>query len=81
MGNLLDDIEAQISSMMYQNTELKTWCCSVCGKESKLKSDISRHIDSMHIIDHPGYNCYLCSEILKSRESLRKHIRYRHANQ
>ena len=74
---LTDAIEAQILSMMYQN-ESKKWCCSLCGKESFSKTDLSRHVESVHITNHPGYECSYCRVIVKSKNALRQHISTKH---
>ena len=65
-------IEEKVLSMMFLTES--GWTCSVCGKQSKLKSDIKRHVDSKHILDHPGYECPYCGKIVKSKEALRKHV-------
>ena len=70
----IDDLEAEIASMMYQIEESKAWVCSVCEKESRGKTDITRHIEAIHIENHPGYPCPLCSSVSKSRDTLRKHV-------
>ena len=76
----IDDIEQEISSMMVLTQE-KLWLCTACGKESRYKTDISRHIDSQHIIDHPGYDCDLCGEHLKSKQALRRHVSLKHQHE
>ena len=67
-------IEAQIASLMYQN-EAKMWICSVCYKESPGKTNITRHIEAMHIENHPGYSCDYCDHSTKSRDGMRQHAR------
>lgn len=63
--------------MMYL-TETKTWMCSVCNKESKKKNDIWRHVESLHVENHPGYSCSYCGDILKSKNALRQHVNMKH---
>ena len=70
-------IEVQIASLMYQN-EAKNWVCSVCFKESTGKTNITRHIEAMHIENHPGYCCDYCNYSTKSRDALRQHINKAH---
>ena len=72
-----DRIEEYISSMMYQS-ETRSWICSECGKESKLKTDITRHVEAKHITNHPGYRCNYCGEYSKTKNALRVHISTRH---
>ena len=74
---LSEAIEEQILSMMYQN-ELKKWCWSLCGKETSSKTDLSRHVESVHITDHPGYNCSYCAVHVKSKNALRIHMNTKH---
>jgi len=56
--HLSTSIEDQIASMMYQ-TENKKWRCAICNQESIGKTDITRHVESKHIENHPGYACDL----------------------
>ena len=71
-GLILESIEEEISSKMFMN-ESKVWQCTECGRESKYKTDITRHVESLHILDHPGYTCTFCGVTMKSRNSFRKH--------
>ena len=54
------------------------WHCSMCQKGSTSKTDIFRHVESTHIDNHPGYECDLCGEIVKSRNALRQHRSNKH---
>ena len=74
---LSDAIEKEVLSMMYQ-TPMKIWCCCVCGKEFKTTQDIKRHIESLHITNHPGYVCNYCGINVKSKNALRLHISNKH---
>jgi len=74
---LLAVLEARISGMMWKDED-KSWNCSVCGKISKSKTDITRHIEGLHL-DHPGFKCDACGEVVKSRNALRQHKSNRHA--
>jgi len=73
---LVAALEARISGMMWKDEE-KSWNCSVCGKISKSKTDITRHIEGLHL-DHPGFKCDVCGEVVKSRNALRQHKSNRH---
>ena len=66
----LDELESEIAAMMRKLGAM--WECIVCGKSSKYKSDIRRHIESMHITS-PGFNCDFCDKISPTREALRQH--------
>ena len=59
---------------MHQIEERKAWVCSVCGKESRSKTDITRHIEALHVENHPGYSCHFCGSVSKSKDAHRKHI-------
>jgi len=72
-GLILESIEEEISSKMFL-TESKYWKCMECGRESRYKTDITRHVESLHIPDHPGYTCIACGVTMKSRNSFRKHV-------
>ena len=75
-SDVLLSLDAQINSMMYKAE--KMWHCSVCGKTSTGKTDISRHIEGTHITNHPGLVCDVCGEKLKSRNALRLHRASKH---
>ena len=74
---ILEAIEEQIKSMIFQ-TESKKWCCSSCGKETYLKTDMFRHVESNHIENHPGFSCEYCGHILKSSNAYRVHVNQKH---
>ena len=57
-----------------------SWSCGVCHKPFKAKRDLKRHIESLHIENHPGYNCEICGENVKSMNALRQHKNLRHKN-
>lgn len=69
-------IEEQIQQNMFFSED--QWVCSICGKSSRLKTDISRHIESIHVINHPGYTCSVCDYSSKSRNALRQHRSVHH---
>ena len=75
-SELLLSLDAQIESMMYKAD--REWHCSVCGKSGVGKTDISRHIEGTHITNHPGLQCHICGEKLKSRNALRLHKSSKH---
>ena len=72
----LDDL---ISEKMELVTEggARLWRCLVCQKISSLKTDISRHVEAVHIV-HPGFQCYECYKVCKTRDALRCHINKYH---
>ena len=74
---ILESIEEEISSKMFMN-ESKVWQCTECGRESKYKTDITRHVESLHILDHPGYECSYCGRIIKSKDAFKRHISTKH---
>jgi len=63
--------------MMYRGED-KTWHCTVCGKASTLKTDVRRHVEAMHIEDHPGLSCEICGVVVKSRHALMRHKSAKH---
>ena len=75
--SVVGSIEEQVMSMMYQSEA--GWTCSVCGL-TRSKTDITRHVESMHILNHPGYECNYCDRVIKSKEALRKHMSLKHPN-
>ena len=52
--------------------ELK-WKCTVCGKATKLRGDIKRHIESHHL-EGISHACSQCGKISRSSHALNMHI-------
>ena len=75
--DVMSALNEEILKHMYQTPD-NEWCCSVCGKQAKSKTDITRHIESLHIENHPGYTCELCGVVKKSRNALRQHKNQSH---
>ena len=66
--------ECNEDSMAEKNVdgELK-WKCSVCGKATKLRGDIKRHIESHHI-EGISHACNQCGKVSRSSHALNMHI-------
>jgi len=77
--DVLSQLDAQISSMMYKGD--KAWHCGVCDRTSRGKINISRHIEATHLENHPGINCEICGETVRTRNALRQHRADRHRGQ
>ena len=63
-------------SMMFRTES--GWTCSVCGKQSNRKTDITRHVEGLHVVNHPGYNCDICGQSAKTKYALGQHKRLKH---
>ena len=50
--------------------------CSECGMVGK-KRDVRRHIEAKHFLNTEQI-CKLCSKVVKTRDSLRKHMEKEH---
>ena len=74
---LFAQLDRQISCMM-ERTGDKLWRCTECGKTASGKSDVTRHIEAIHLQHHPGFTCGLCGEAVKTRNALRQHRRLKH---
>jgi len=74
--DVLCQLDAQISNMMYKSD--KAWHCAVCDRTSRGKINISRHIEATHLENHPGINCDICGETVRTRNALRQHKTDRH---
>jgi len=74
--DIFSQLDAQINTMMYKSE--KAWHCAVCEKASPGKINITRHIEATHLENHPGLNCDVCGEIVKSRNALRLHRAAKH---
>jgi len=73
------DLDEMISERMslHQEDGMRTWRCLICLKSSCLKTDISRHVEAVHI-QHPGFQCDICCKLCKTRDALRCHINKYH---
>ena len=72
----VEELDGQIDSMLQKvdgSGMYTVWACSVCGKQSKQRSNIRQHIEARHTdgISHP---CDQCGKVMRSRNSLAKHI-------
>ena len=79
----LDYLDALIAPHMTKVVDglcRSVWRCLDCGKDFKLKGDMSRHVEAFHIT-HPGLQCDLCEKVLKTRESMRSHMNNVHKNE
>jgi len=74
--DVMSQLDALISSMMYKGN--KAWHCSVCDRTSRGKINISRHIEATHLENHPGIDCEICGETVRTRNALRQHRADRH---
>jgi len=77
--DVMSQLDALISSMMYKGD--KAWHCSVCDRTSRGKINISRHIEATHLENHPGIDCEICGETVRTRNALRQHRSDRHRGQ
>ncbi len=71
-GSETAELDALIDSMMFKAGPGHPTVCKVCGKSGKYRSNLRRHIESMHI-DSPGFECPICGKVLKTRLSLWQH--------
>jgi len=74
---LFAQLDAQIENMMVRS-DSKIWYCKNCEKCSTFKNDIRRHIEAVHLQNHPGITCDLCGDIVKTRNALTQHKNARH---
>ena len=69
----LENIKAQINSMMEKVLDgNKRWRCRVCGKESKERQDMSRHIETH--MEGISYPCNQCGKVSRSSNALKTHL-------
>ena len=53
---------------------VKKWHCLNCNKTSGNKSNLKRHIESMHI-QAPVFQCEICKKLCKTRNNRDKHMK------
>jgi len=74
----LDRLIAEHMTKVKDNSQGRLkWSCNDCGKFSRLKNDIVKHVEAVHIT-HPGLVCHLCEKVLKTRDTLRSHMSSQH---
>ena len=78
-SDVLAAVEEEIYQYMLQNGD-SSWSCTVCQKVFKAKRDLKRHIESLHVTNHPGYKCDFCNVLVKSQNALRQHKNLKHPN-
>jgi len=74
----LDRLVAEHMTKVKDHSQGKQgWSCNDCGKFSRLKNDIAKHVEAVHIT-HPGLVCDLCEKVLKTRDTLKQHMKNQH---
>ena len=69
----MDKLKTQIESMSERVDEGDfKWKCSVCGKKTKLRGDIKRHVEKH--IKGMTYACSQCGKVSRSNHALYMHI-------
>ena len=69
-----------IASLMSKDVDengFTVWRCLDCGHTSKLKSDLSKHVEAKHI-KSAGFYCGYCSKFCPSRNALQSHVSRQH---
>jgi len=65
---------------MVQELEKGVFVCAHCGKSSKSRKDLKRHILSKHV-QSPPVSCQFCEREYKNQPSLQAHISQSHRNE
>lgn len=74
----LDKLVAEHMTKVKDHSQGKPmWSCNDCGKFSRLKNDIAKHVEAVHIT-HPGLVCDHCEKVLKTRDTLKQHMKSQH---
>ena len=69
------DVESAISEKMVKEGSI--WYCNDCSYQSGQKGHVYEHVEAKHVI-HGGYQCQYCDKVLKSRASVRMHLKQYH---
>ena len=51
------------------------WMCTTCDYQSK-KSNVQQHVETKHV--SVQYSCHLCNSVHPTKNSLSKHMSYKH---
>ena len=71
-------LDEEILAKMFRSGVGGEWTCLECGKSSVFKKNIWNHIEARHMTN-TSVVCTLCGRTLKTRESLRKHVKADHS--
>ena len=73
----LEDLKAKIDSMMERDVAgEKAWKCKMCGRETKHRTDMTRHVETH--IEGVSYPCNQCDVVKRSSNSLHAHVSRAH---
>ena len=47
--------------------------CQICGKTAARTKDVRDHVENIHFPNVYTYQCFICSEVLRSKTALKNH--------
>jgi len=73
------DFVTEIQSKMFRvsGESSAVWQCSECSYSSKVKCNMTQHIEARHI-QHAGYYCFLCHKTCPTKNAFRMHNKRNH---
>jgi hypothetical protein len=74
------DVPEKFKSNHTEQNKQISYLCDVCEYNTKMKSDLKRHICSMHDMKDSSIKCHQCPYVAKWNGDLRKHISTTHVN-
>ena len=82
-AGLLETAEAEtlddkMTGMMQKINESRKWKCNVCGRISKDKYNMRKHVERKHM-DQASHSCQQCGSIFRSDGWLKMHKRKQHS--
>ena len=73
MDSDMDELRMKIESMAERRDDGEfKWKCTVCGKATKLKGDIRRHIETH--VEGVSHSCNQCGKVSRSSNALIMHV-------
>ena len=72
----IEELDQKINELISVDNGVPS--CTLCGKASKLKSDIKRHIETH--MEGLSFPCQQCEKTFKLRQTLQNHCRTKHMN-
>ena len=72
---------ASFNEYIYKMPITGIFKCKMCGKINRDKSNIRKHVESIHFPGTYLYTCKHCGEVLSTKSMLHNHIAMKHKSE